>query len=127
MSLHKSHREAEEDEGEERRVTGRAAAVGDGEEKESGDQTAAEADGSMQSDGKEKESIAAAATLPSASSRLLPPRADLPECELCRLPLQSADEQSGLSAGAGRLPRLLPCGHCYCSKCIEKMLQRSGK
>jgi len=110
-------------------VTGRAAAVGDGEEKESREQTAGAAI-RMQTDDSEGGSAAAAAasSAAAAASRLLPPRADLPECDLCRLPLQSAAGRSGRSAeGAGRVPRMLPCGHCYCSKCIETMLQHSSK
>ena len=99
---------------------------GDGEEKESREQTA-EAAIRMHSDDSKVGCAAAAAASPSASSRLLPPRADLPECELCRLSLQSSDSGGSSAAGAGRLPRLLPCGHCYCSKCISEMLQCSGK
>ena len=131
MSAHKRRREKEKQD-EQRRVAGRAAVGGraaDGEEKERGEQTAeAAAVIRMESDDSEggPGAVAAAHASPSTFSRPLPPRADLPECELCRLPLQSA-ESGGSAEVPGRLPRLLPCGHCYCSKCIEMMLQRSDK
>ena len=71
------------------------------------------------------EEAAAAAAGGAASSSLLPPRTDMPECDKCKTALDSSEKRG--DEASGRLPRLLPCGHCYCSKCISEMLQRSDK
>ena len=113
-----------------------SSAADDGERKESREQTAeAAAAGRIKSDDSEDQPAAAAAAAASppfsSSSRLIPPPADLPECDVCRLPLQSEGEPNGGAApaqsAATRVPRLLPCGHCLCTTCINDMLQCSDQ
>jgi hypothetical protein len=137
MSSHKRRREDTEEKDEERRVEGRVAssAADDGERKESREQPAeADAAGRIKCDDGEDQPAAAAAAVASppfsSSSRLIPPPADLPECDVCRLPLQSEGEPSGAplaQSATTRVPRLLPCGHCLCTTCINDMLQCSDQ
>jgi len=71
-------------------------------------------------------SPAAAAAAPSAAaavfmSRLLPARAEVAECDICNEALESSDAAAGGGAAdalRSRLPRLLPCGHSWCTGCI---------
>jgi hypothetical protein len=58
-------------------------------------------------------------------SRLLPARAEVAECDICNEPLESR-EAAGAAAAASRLPRLLPCGHSWCTGCIQKGLDANG-
>ena len=58
-------------------------------------------------------------------SRLLPARAEVAECDICNEPLDSS-EAAAAGAAASRLPRLLPCGHSWCTGCIQKQLDASG-
>ena len=72
----------------------------------------------------------AAAAAPSAAaavflSRLLPARAEAAECDICNEPLESR-EAAGAGAAASRLPRQLPCGHSWCTSCIQKGLDANG-
>ena len=60
---------------------------------------------------------------------VLAPRMQAHECEICNEPLQISE-----AAGAGgaadalrsRLPRQLPCGHSWCTGCIQKQLDANG-
>ena len=58
-------------------------------------------------------------------SRMLPARSESAECDICNETLQSA-EAAGAAAAESRLPRLLPCGHSWCTKCIQKSLDANG-
>ena len=58
-------------------------------------------------------------------SRLLPARAEVAECDICNETLESS-EAAGAAAAESRLPRMLPCGHSWCTSCIQKGLDANG-
>lgn len=59
----------------------------------------------------------------SAASVTLPPRLERMACSICMEALES-DEKDGPESSS-RVPRSLPCGHSFCSKCIHERLQRA--
>ena len=58
-------------------------------------------------------------------SRMLPARVEPPECDICSEPLECS-EPAGAAAKDSRLPRLLPCGHSYCTRCVQGSLDING-
>ena len=71
---------------------------------------------------------AAAASYDAAAvfmSRLLPARAEAAECDICNETLEGS-EAAGAAAAESRLPRMLPCGHSWCTSCIQKSLDANG-
>ena len=73
----------------------------------------------------------AAAAAPSNTTAVFmsPARAEVAECDICNEALESSEAAAGdgvADALRSRLPRLLPCGHSWCTGCIQKGLDANG-
>ena len=90
---------------------------------------AAVAERAEDSEMKDADQPAAAAASSAAAavflSRMLPARSEAAECDICNEALESA-EAAGAVAAESRLPRMLPCGHSWCTSCIQKSLDANG-